>query len=103
MIDIPLIECSKEYIFQFDLKNANDWDDYQITQNGDNSFQGLSNGCSSRIPIIFKKICVDYNHIDGYTLQFKDAENHNLDPNYDDLLWYYGDHETAKDAEKVCS
>ena len=29
--------------------------------------------------------------------------NLNIDPNYHDLLWYYGDHQTAKNAETVKS
>ena len=60
-----------------------------------------ANGCSPRIPKLFKKICVEYNDDNGYKLKLKSATNMALDPHYHDLLWYYGDHETAKNAEKV--
>eukprot|EP01084_Bolivina_argentea_P183417 316499_1 len=109
-IYIPSIKCmsketqtTKEWIFQFDLENSKHWDNYQVTQDELKSSQliGSSDGCTSRIPIIFKKLCVNWNHNNGYTLKFKSSNNINIDPNYDDMLWYYGDHNTAKKAEQI--
>ena len=92
-----MIKGDKEWIFQFDLKNKNNWENYEITPN--NNIE--ADGCSPRIPKLFQKLCVEYNKNDGYKLKLKSALNMNLDPHYHDLLWYYGDHQTAKNAEQV--
>eukprot|EP01084_Bolivina_argentea_P183416 316498_1 len=79
-------KLTKEWVFQFDLQNV---------------LNGESNSCTSRIPVIFKKLCVNWNDNDGFALKFQSSDNVNGDPIYDDMLWYYGDHKTAKNAEEI--
>eukprot|EP00485_Elphidium_margaritaceum_P018637 CAMPEP_0202726370 /NCGR_PEP_ID=MMETSP1385-20130828/184576_1 /ASSEMBLY_ACC=CAM_ASM_000861 /TAXON_ID=933848 /ORGANISM="Elphidium margaritaceum" /LENGTH=428 /DNA_ID=CAMNT_0049392589 /DNA_START=36 /DNA_END=1322 /DNA_ORIENTATION=- len=98
--------CSKQYVFQFDLKNKHDWDEYTIThdQRDDHeiaTFHGAAHKCTSRMPQIFKKLCVAYSDRDGYRLSFESVDNLNVDPHFADLLWFYGDHATAQNAQKI--
>eukprot|EP00485_Elphidium_margaritaceum_P010865 CAMPEP_0202691126 /NCGR_PEP_ID=MMETSP1385-20130828/5922_1 /ASSEMBLY_ACC=CAM_ASM_000861 /TAXON_ID=933848 /ORGANISM="Elphidium margaritaceum" /LENGTH=941 /DNA_ID=CAMNT_0049346481 /DNA_START=123 /DNA_END=2948 /DNA_ORIENTATION=+ len=96
------VQSTTEYIFQFDLKNEKDWDDYQVVH-GDDAVQGTSHKCTQRIPKIFKRLCVAFDDAKGFKLDFQNAPNVNAEheSTYSDLLWYYGDHESAQNAEKV--
>eukprot|EP01084_Bolivina_argentea_P090618 163252_1 len=94
---------TKEWIFQFDLQNAKHWDDYQITTQKDkhSKLHGESTGCTAEIPVVFKTLCVHWNHKEGFSLSLKPSDvskmnSHTLTRR---LITKSDDH---KDANKNC-
>eukprot|EP01083_Nonionella_stella_P064332 167550_1 len=94
-------KVTKEWMFHFDAQNQKNWDNYQITSHDAKGLHGQASGCTSRFPVVFKKLCVDWNQEDGFSFNLNSAHNLNIDKNYDDMLWFYGDHDKAQKAEKA--